>query len=202
MICLQAKSIKKRHSALNQRPEQCPNSALKINNVQLQPLQLLRLTYNTLLLERLGDKRPLARTWNRNLLRQEMQCRFKDQHGNFPHFSEQIDHPASFDVRGNILVDLLEQLLCLLGRAHVALNLGMGSRAISSFQSQLYLLDTGLELNKALLHSAAEVEQDKGELELLLHFLSLAAGQECERVDMVVDAPKLAQTIDHGFNGC
>jgi len=126
-----------------------------------------------------------------------MQCRFKDQHGNFPRFSNQIDHPASINVRSSLLLDLLEQLLRLLDQACIALNLGVGSRIVSSFQSQLYLLDTGLELNKALLHSAAEVEQDDATLELLLHCLPLAAGQACEHVDVVVDAPELAQTIDH-----
>ena len=51
MICLQAKSIQKRHSALDKCPQQCPNSALKINNVQLQPLQLIRLAQDSPLME-------------------------------------------------------------------------------------------------------------------------------------------------------
>jgi hypothetical protein len=51
MICLQAKSIQNSNSALDQHPEQSPNSALKTSNVQLQPLQLLRLAHDSLLLE-------------------------------------------------------------------------------------------------------------------------------------------------------
>ena len=66
---------------------------------------------------------------------------------------------------------------------------------VSSFESQLHLLDSGLEFHKALLHRAAEVKQDNGALELLLHCLPLAAGQARERVDAVVDAPELAQTV-------
>ena len=72
---------------------------------------------------------------------------------------------------------------------------------VSSFESQLHLLDSGLEFHKALLHRAAEVKQDNGALELLLHCLPLAAGQACERIYVDVDAPELAQTIYHGFNG-
>jgi len=51
MIYLQSKSIQNINYALDQCPEQSLNSALKINNVQLQPLQLIRLAQDSPLME-------------------------------------------------------------------------------------------------------------------------------------------------------
>ncbi|WVZ95361.1 hypothetical protein U9M48_041136 [Paspalum notatum var. saurae] len=52
----------------------------------------------------------------------------------------------------------ISELLRLLGCTCVALNLGLKSRVLSSFESQSHPLDSGLELHKALLHGVAEVE--------------------------------------------
>jgi hypothetical protein len=68
VICLQGESVQKRNSALDQCPEQSLNYVLEIRNVRLQHLQLLLLAHDFLLLERLGDKRPLAATRRRDLL--------------------------------------------------------------------------------------------------------------------------------------
>jgi hypothetical protein len=68
MIFLQAKSVEKRDPALDQSPEDNLEFALKINNPQLQNLQLLLLARDSLLLECLGHKRPLASTRHQDLL--------------------------------------------------------------------------------------------------------------------------------------
>uniref|UniRef100_A0A0E0LXR9 Uncharacterized protein n=1 Tax=Oryza punctata TaxID=4537 RepID=A0A0E0LXR9_ORYPU len=61
-----SKNQQKRNSDLDRFPEQILNSALEINNVQLQRLQLLLLADNSSLLGCLGDKRPLAITRDHN----------------------------------------------------------------------------------------------------------------------------------------
>jgi len=70
MIYLQSKSIQNINYALDQCPEQSLNSALKINNMQLQLLLFLLLTDNASLMDYLGDNRLHARTRHYNLFQQ------------------------------------------------------------------------------------------------------------------------------------
>lgn len=78
------------------------------------------------------------------------------------------------------------------------LDLDLKSCIISSLDNQLHVLDACLELRKADLHDIAEVKQDKGALELLLHSdpllrfaeENLAARQACELIDAVIDVSK------------
>ena len=75
------------------------------------------------------------------------------------------------------------------------LDLGLKRCIISSPDNQLHVLDACLELRKAHLHGAADVKQDEGSLELLLHSdpllrleeENLAARQACGLINAVVD---------------